>query len=225
MSERKEKSRSGALVGGLRTSFLTGLVVLTPIGLTLYLIWTAVGWIDGWVLPFIPEAISPHRYLGLNLRGAGVVIFLIFTVIVGWLAKGLIGRSLLRWGENFVNRMPVVRSVYTGIKQIAETVFSEGSQAFERAALVEYPRKGLWGVGFVARPARGEIAEKLAAEGEIMPVFLATTPNPTSGYLIYVPRKDVIFLDMTVEDAAKLIISGGLIYPNPKDPTRPVPEQ
>jgi len=140
---------------------------------------------------------------------------------LGWLAKGFIGRSLLRWGEGIVDRMPVVRSVYNATKQIAETLFAQGNTAFDRAALVEYPRKGIWVIGFVASPAKGEIAARLADHGEAMSVFVATTPNPTSGFLLYVPRSDVMFLDMSVEDAAKLIISGGLVYPNPKDPSRP----
>ena len=215
--------RRAGLIGPLRASFLTGLVVLAPIGLTLWLIWTVVGWIDGWVLPFIPEQFSPHRFIGVNLRGAGVVIFLIFTIMVGWLAKGLIGRSLIRWGENLVDRTPVVRSIYNATKQMAETLFSQGQAAFDRAALVEYPRPGAWAIGFVAAPARGELAARFPVAGEIYPVFVATTPNPTSGYLIYVPKADLIFLDMSVEDAAKLIISGGLVYPNPKDPARPAP--
>lgn len=210
-------TRRHGLIGRLRSSFLTGLVVLAPIGLTIWLIWTFVGWIDGWVLPFIPTDYRPERFIGINLRGVGLMIFLVFTIIVGWLAKGLIGRSLIRWGETIVDRMPVIRSIYNGIKQIAETLFSQGTTAFSGTAIVEYPRKGMWGIGFVAGTVKGELADRLIAHGEIVPIFLPTTPNPTSGFLIYIPRKDVIFLDMTVEDAAKLIISGGLVNPTPKE--------
>lgn len=213
------------LLGGFRANFLTGLVVVLPIGLTIWMIWNVVGWIDGWVLPFIPQSLHPDRllsrYLGydapVSIRGVGVVVFLVFTVIVGWIAKGLIGRSLLAWGEHFVDRMPFVRSIYNGLKQIAETVFAQGEAKFDRACLVEYPRKGMWGVGFVSTAARGEIVEKIPVEDEILTVFLATTPNPTSGFLLYVPARDVIMLErITVEDAAKLIISAGLVYPQEK---------
>jgi len=221
MSDKRQSGHRRGLFARLRASFLTGLIVLTPIVLTLWLIWTVIGWIDSWVLPLIPAEFSPEKFIGINLRGIGVVIFLVFTTLVGWLAKGLIGRSLLRWGEGIVDRMPVVRSVYNAAKQIAETLFAQGNTAFDRAALVEYPRKGIWAIGFVASPAKGEIAARLADHGEAMSVFVATTPNPTSGFLLYVPRSDVMFLDMSVEDAAKLIISGGLVYPNPKDPSRP----
>ncbi|MGO4914860.1 DUF502 domain-containing protein [Pseudogemmobacter sp. W21_MBD1_M6] len=205
----------------LRSNFLTGLVVVAPIGLTLWLIYSVTGWIDSWVLPFVPNRFRPELYIGINLRGVGVIIFLIFTVLIGWLAKGLLGRSLLRWGENLVDRMPVVRSVYNGLKQIAETVFAQNESSFEKACLVEYPRKGIWAIGFVSTNAKGEIARKTPGQGTLVSIFLPTTPNPTSGFLLFVPESDVTYLDMKVEDAAKLIISAGLVYPNPKDPAVP----
>lgn len=207
----------------LRASFLTGLVVVAPIALTLWLIWTVTGWIDSWVLPLIPERWQPEQYIGLNLRGLGVIIFLIFTVVAGWLAKGFFGRSLLRWGEGLVDRMPVVRSVYTGLKQIAETVFAQTESNFEKACLLEYPRPGIWAIGFVSTKAKGEVLRRTPHEGEVMSVFLPTTPNPTSGFLLFIPETDLIYLDMGVEDAAKLIISAGLVYPNPKAPNTPPP--
>lgn len=210
------------LLGGLRASFLTGLVVVLPVGLTLYLIWTVTGWIDSWVLPFIPQAWQPDTLLkrlfganfDYNLRGAGVVVFLVFTVMMGWIAKGLIGRSFIAWAEGLVDRMPIVRSVYNGLKQIAETVFAQTETNFEKACLVEYPRRGIWAIGFVSTRAKGEIARRLPEQGEVLSVFLPTTPNPTSGFLLYVPAGDVIFLDMKIEDAAKLVISAGLVYPS-----------
>lgn len=211
-----DPKRRRSLIGSLRGSFLTGLVVIAPIGLTLWLIWTVVGWIDGWVLPFVPGRFRPEQYIGINLRGVGVIFFLIFTVIVGWLAKGLIGRSLLRWGENLVDRMPVVRSVYNGLKQIAETVFAQTDTSFDTACLVEYPRRGLWAIAFVSTSARGEIDARIPVDDGKVSVFLPTTPNPTSGFLLFVPRSDIIVLDMSVEDAAKLVISAGLVYPGGK---------
>ena len=202
----------------LRGSFLAGLAVMLPIALTIWLFWSLTGWIDGWVMPVIPARWHPDRWLGINPRGVGVIIFLIFTVIVGWVAKGYIGRRLLRAGERLLDRVPIVRSVYGGLKQISETLLSQGDSKFDRACLIEYPRKGLWGVGFVAGPAKGELDGLAPPGSRMMAVFLPTTPNPTSGFLLYVPETDVIYLEMSVEDAAKLIISGGLVYPPPRPP-------
>lgn len=198
---------------GLRASFLTGLVVIAPVGLTVWLMWTLIGWVDGFVLPLIPGKYQPEQYIGINLRGVGVIIFLVFTVVVGWIAKGLIGRSLILFAESLVNRMPVVRSIYSGVKQIAETVFAQSERSFEKACLVEYPRKGIWAIGFISTEARGEINEKAATASNLLSIFVPTTPNPTSGFLLYFPREDVIELEMSIEDAAKLVISAGLVYP------------
>lgn len=232
MTDPLHPHRKRGLFAGLRASFLTGLVVVLPIGLTIYLIWTVIGWIDSWILPLVPAQWQPDAllrdYLGhdtdYSVRGVGVVVFLIFTVIIGWVAKGLIGRSVLRTAEGLVDRMPVVRSVYNGLKQIAETVFAQSDSNFDSACLVQFPRPGIWAIGFVSTTARGEIARHLSAQGEVLTVFVATTPNPTSGFLVYVPAKDVIMLEMTLEDAAKMIISAGLVYPNPKDPSKPLPD-
>ena len=217
--------RRGHLFAGLRASFLTGLVVILPIGLTIWLIWSVVGWIDGWVLPLVPAPYQPdsvlRHYLGedtiWNVRGLGVVLFLAFTILVGWIAKGMIGRSLIRIGERVVDRMPVVRSIYNGLKQIAETVFAQSETNFEKVCLIQYPRPGIWAVGFVSTRAKAEIADKLGPD-EILSVFLPTTPNPTSGFLLYVPSRDVILMDMSIEEGAKLIISAGLVVPPPRVP-------
>lgn len=225
----EEPPRPG-LFSSLRSSFLTGLVVIAPVGLTIWLIWTVVGWIDGFVLPLVPDTFQPDRFiqdlLGLdrsvqiNVRGIGVVIFLLFTIIIGWMAKGLIGRSMIRFAESLVERTPVVRSIYSGIKQISETVFAQSDRNFENACLIEYPRRGIWAIGFISTSTRGEIAER-AHNGDMVSVFVPTTPNPTSGFLLFFPKDDVIELDMSVEDAAKLVISAGLVYPNAKDPSAP----
>ena len=213
--------RKRGFFAGLRASFLTGLVVIAPIGLTLWLIWTVVGWIDSWVLPFVPAKYRPDQYIGIDLRGVGVIIFLVFTVLVGWMAKGLIGRSLIGWAEGLVDRMPVVRSVYAGLKQIAETVFAQSESNFDRACLVQYPRHGVWAIAFISTEAKGEINARIPHDEAIVSVFLPTTPNPTSGFLLFVPKRDVILLDMSVEDAAKLIISAGLVYPAPREAGEP----
>lgn len=215
-----------SLIGRARGNFLTGLVVIAPVGLTIWLIWSVVGWIDGFVLPLVPFKYHPDRLiqdlLGLdptvqiNVRGIGVVIFLIFTIFMGWVAKGLIGRSAIRAAESLVERTPVVRSIYSGIKQISETIFAQSERSFETACLIEYPRKGIWAIGFISTEAKAEIAEKSDPSDVMMSIFLPTTPNPTSGFLLFLPKRDVIELDMSVEDSAKLVISAGLVYPNAK---------
>lgn len=222
--------RRPGLIARLRSNFLAGLIIVAPIGLTLWLIWTVVGWIDGWVWPFVPNAYQPEELLNwvlgrsgedrisLNVRGIGVIVFLLFTVVVGWIGKGIMGRSLLRFGERLVDRMPVVRSVYNGVKQIAETVFSQRDTSFDKACMIEYPRKGIWAIAFVSTNAKGEVKAKLSDGEDIATVFLPTTPNPTSGFLLFLPRRDIKELDMTVEDAAKLVISAGLVYPNGSTP-------
>lgn len=212
--------RRPGLLARLRSSFLTGIVVIAPVGLTIWLIWTVVGWIDGVVLPLVPATIQPEKYIGINLRGVGVIIFLLFTIIVGWIAKGLIGRSFIRFAEGLVDRMPVVRSIYSGIKQISETVFAQSERSFEKACLIQYPRKGIWAIGFISTIAKGEVAARAETSGNLVGVFVPTTPNPTSGFLLMFPEEDVIELDMSVEEAAKLVISAGLVYPDPNKPGR-----
>ena len=212
------------MLARLRTSFLTGIVVIAPVALTLWLIWSVIGWFDGFVLPFVPDAYRPEQILNtffgydlkLNIRGVGVVVFLIFATLVGWLAKGLIGRSFIKYAENLVNRMPVVRSFYSGIKQIAETVFAQQERSFEKACMIEYPRKGIWAIGFISTTAKGEIAERNSSAGPMVSVFVPTTPNPTSGFLLFFPKADIVELDMSIEDAAKLVISAVLVYPPTK---------
>lgn len=222
MSENTPHRRS--LLGALRASFLTGLVVVLPTGLTLWLIWSVVGWLDGWILPLIPAAYQPealvHRFFGpeanFPLRGVGVAVFLVFTVLIGWMARGFLGRTLMGQAERMVDRVPVVRSVYGGLKQITETVFAQKEKTFDRTCLVQFPRAGSWAVGLVASSPKGEIAAKLPGQ-DLIAVFVALTPL-TSGMLIYVPRADVIFLDMKPDEAAKLVVSGGLVYPAVKEP-------
>ena len=208
-------------ISGFRNSFLTGVVVIAPVGLTVWLVWTVIGWIDGFVLPFVPSQYQPEEILRailgedvrVNIRGLGVVFFLVFTTFIGWIAKGLLGRTFIRSAENLVNRMPVVRSVYSGVKQIAETVFAQADRSFEKACLIEYPRRGIWAIGFISTTAKGEVSKRAGSGQKMQSIFVPTTPNPTSGFLLFFPAEDVIELDMSVEDAAKLVISAGLVYP------------
>ena len=207
------QSRKSKFTSNLRNNFLTGLAVIIPVFITTYLIWSTIGIVDGWVLPLIPEKYALDKFIGIDVKGIGVIIFLLFTVFIGSLTKGYFGRTILKSAESLVDRMPVVRSIYNGIKQIAETVFSQSNNSFERACLVEYPRKGIWAVAFVSTKTKGEVSEKIGKNKELFSIFLPTTPNPTSGFLLFLPQKDIIFLDMTVEDAAKLVISAGLVTP------------
>ena len=202
------------LIASLRGNFLAGLAVIAPGVLTIWLIWNVITWIDGLVLPLIPRRFHPDTALGWDVPGAGVVIFVIFTLVMGYFTKGLIGRTLVNWGERIVEAMPIVRSIYNAVKQIADTILSRQAPTFDRACLVQYPRPGIWAMAFISTTTRGEIGEQLAENGDMVSIFLPTTPNPTSGFLLFVPRKDVIELDMAIEDAAKLVISAGLVYPD-----------
>ena len=208
-TKRKKKS---SFIHRTRTNFLTGIVIVAPIMLTFYLIWWAINLVDGLIVPWVPKIYNPSTYLGIDIPGFGVIVFLIFTAAIGALTKGLFGRQLLKFGENFVDRMPVVRSIYNALKQISETVLSQSNNSFQNACMVEYPRKGIWAIAFVSTETKGEVLEKMAYDS-MLSIFLPTTPNPTSGFLLFVPRKDVVMLDMSVEEAAKLIISAGLVTP------------
>jgi len=214
------------LMQRLRSNFFTGIVIVAPVVITGYLIWTVVKFIDTRVVPLVPATYNPSTYLGQDIPGFGVVIFLVSTAIIGSLTKGLFGRQILRIWENLIGRTPVVRSVYSGLKQIVETVLSQSNSNFQNACMIEYPRKGIWAIAFISTASKGEVLKK-TGETEMLSVFLPTTPNPTSGFLLFVPRKDVVVLDMSVEDAAKLVISAGLVMPPSKEEisagVKPVP--
>ncbi len=208
---KKVKHPKPSLWQRTRSNFLTGLVIVAPIVLTAYLIWTVVTFIDAKVVPLVPAMYNPSTYLGKDIPGFGVIIFLIFTAIFGALTKGIFGRQIVRTWENLIDRTPVVRSLYSGLKQIVETVLSQNTATFKDACLIEYPRKGLWVIGFITTEARGEVQEK--TQENLISIFVPTTPNPTSGVFVYAPKTDVIYLDMSIEDAAKLVISAGLVIP------------
>jgi len=196
----------------LRNYFITGIIVVAPIALTVYLVTLVVGFIDENVLPLLGPRYNPETYLPFAVPGIGVLIFVIAITIIGWMATGLLGRTVVRVGENLLDRMPVVRSVYSALKQIFETVFAQSSRAFRDVVLIPYPREGCWAIGFATGTTKGEVQD--AIRNEVVNVFLPTTPNPTSGYLLFLPKKDVIFLEMTVEQGIKLVISGGVVTPD-----------
>lgn len=205
--------RPGAMTR-LRNYFLTGVVVAGPLGITVYLSWSIVQWVDRWVKPLLPQVYNPDTYLPFPVPGVGLIVAFVSLVFIGFLTANIAGRTLLSYGESVLGRMPVVRNLYSGLKQIFETVLAERSNSFKKAAIIEYPRPGVWAIVFISTDARGEIAHRLEERGEdSIAVFLPTTPNPTSGFLLFVPRSQVLELSMTVEDAAKLVISAGLVSP------------
>lgn len=198
----------------LRRYFLTGFVITAPLAITLYMIWTLVEWVDSWIIPYVPVAYNPDNYLPFHVPGAGFLIALIGITIVGFLTANIIGKSIVSFGERMLAKMPVVRNLYNGLKQIFQTVLSDKNESFQQVGLLEYPRKGLWAIVFIATDTKGEVNDVLKKEGhETLSIFLPTTPNPTSGFLLFVPKKDVIILDQSVENAAKLVISAGLVTP------------
>ena len=195
-----------------RNNFLRGLILVIPVTLTAYLVWGAVNFIDEKVIPLLPLTYNPETYFEKSIPGYGVFIFIVFTTLIGAITKGFFGRQLVKFGENVVEKTPIVRTIYKAVKQILETVLNNSNNSFKEACLVEYPRKGIWAVAFISTDTKGEIAKKLRQK-ELVSIFLPTTPNPTSGFILFVPRKDILVLDMSVEEAAKLVISAGLLTP------------
>lgn len=198
----------------LRNYFLTGLVVAAPISITVYITWWFISLIDSWVKPFLPSFYNPDTYLPFTVPGVGLIVAIFGLTVLGALTANLFGRTLVAYGETMLNRMPIVRNVYSALKQIFETVLSQSQSSFQQAGLIEYPRKGIWSIVFISTRTKGEVTDKAPVEGSMVSVFLPTTPNPTSGFLLFVPEADVIILDMTVEDAAKMVISAGLVTPD-----------
>ncbi|MGE3936916.1 MAG: DUF502 domain-containing protein [Rhodospirillaceae bacterium] len=200
----------------LRAHFLAGVLVVAPFGLTIYFVWLVVHWIDQQVNPLLPDSYNPQTYLPFYVPGFGLLIVLVALTLIGAVTRGLLGRFALNLVEHLFDRMPVVRGIYGAIKQIFETLLSNKSQAFREVALIEYPRHGIWTLGFITSSSGGEIQNRM--EEEMVNVFVPTTPNPTSGFLLFVPRRDVVVLSMTIEDGFKMIISGGMVTPPDRRP-------
>ena len=205
-------SRRG-LLARLRNYLITGFIVAAPIAATFYIVWLIVEITDKWFKPWIPSIYNPDNYLPIPIPGIGLIFVLIVLILLGFITINFFGWTLLSWGEKLVNRMPFVSSVYRTFKQIIETVMAERSSSFQKAVMIEYPRKGIWAIGFEATGAKGEVKRKLGEDNDIRSIFLPTTPNPTSGFLLFVKREDIIYLDMNIEDAARLVISAGLVTP------------
>lgn len=215
-SRARLRVRQRSLATALRNNFLTGLVVVAPVVLTFYIIWGIVDFVDATIVPWVPGVYNPSTYIDYDVPGFGVIVFLVFTAVIGYFTKNLLGREIVRTIESWVERMPIVRSIYNALKQILETIFSQSASSFQKACLIEYPRRGVWSIAFVATRTTGEIPARTGGR-DLISVFLPSTPNPTTGFLLFVPAEDVVLLDMTIEEAAKAVISAGLVLPPSRD--------
>ena len=207
------------MVSRLRNYFLTGLVLVGPLYITVGLTWWFINWVDDLVRPVIPVAYRPETYLPLRIPGTGLIVALVTLTLLGFLTANLVGRKLVEASENILNRMPVVRPLYKSLKQIFETLFAKGGSSFRRVGLVEFPSPGMWSLIFLANPASADIASRLP-DGEHVAAFMPCTPNPTTGFFFYVPRRDIIDLDLSVEAAMTLIMSAGMVQPGASDPQK-----
>ena len=209
--KRLARRRRSEVTRNLRTNLLAGILVTAPIGITFYLAWLIITWIDARVTPIIPVKYNPETYLPFSIPGLGLLIAIVVLIIIGAFTKGFIGRWWLKTAEQILARMPVIRSVYGAVKQIFETILKQQSNAFRQVVLFEYPRRGSWAIGFLTGQTEGEVQS--ITEDEVLNVFLPTTPNPTSGYLLFIPKKELVFLSMTVEEGIKMVVSGGIVTP------------
>jgi uncharacterized membrane protein len=207
------------LMARFRNYFLTGLIVAGPIAITFYLTWWFVTWVDGLVRPFVPIAYRPETYLPFGLPGSGLIVAVIALTLLGFLTANLIGRTLVDLGERLLGRMPVVRAIYRGLKQVFETLFSGSGSSFRRVGLVEFPSPGMWSIVLISQSPSAEIAASLPGQEEQLAVFLPCAPNPTTGFFFYVPKSKIIEIEMSAEDAATLIMSAGVVQPG-SDPQK-----
>ena len=206
---------SSHFMARLRGYFLTGLIIVGPVAITIYVVWWFINLVDGWVKPLIPQSYLPDNFLPFNVPGVGLIVGIFALMVIGALTANLFGRTIVAYGEMMLDRMPVVRGVYRLLKQIFTTVFSNAGTGFKRVGLIEFPRRGLYAVVFVSGEPPAEVKDKLG-NGELLTVFMPNAPNPTTGFVMFMPAKDVIVLDMAIDDAAKLVISAGLVAP-PQD--------
>ncbi len=201
------------LMGRIRNYFLTGLVVTGPVVITFYLVWWFVTWVDGLVRPFVPVAYRPETYLPFGLPGSGLIVAVVALTLLGFLAANLIGRTLVDVGETFLGRIPAVRAIYRGLKQVFETLFSGKGSSFRKVGLVEFPSPGMWSIVLISQSPSAAVAKSLPGQEEHISVFLPCSPNPTTGFFFYVPKSKIIEVEMSTEDAATLIMSAGVVQP------------
>ena len=195
----------------LRGYFFAGMLVTAPIAITVYVALLLISFVDERVFALIPPVYNPETYLPFSVPGIGVVLMLVILTLIGAVAAGYLGKLLLRLSDRLLNRMPVVRSIYGVAKQIVETVVSNKSDAFREVVLIEYPRSGIWTIGFLTGQSIDQIGQIVGRS--LVNVFVPTTPNPTSGFLLFLPESDVHRLPMTVEEGIKLVISAGIVLP------------
>lgn len=201
----------------LRNAFLTGLLIVGPVTITLYIMWWVINWIDAWVKPLLPAHYNPDTYLPFPIPGLGLLVAFLGLTLIGALAANLLGRTLVSSGELMMSRTPIVRNVYGAIKQIFESVISTSgpNQNFQKVGLIEFPSKGLWSIVFVTAETVGEIADvKPGGESDLLTVFMPTGIVPPTGFICFIPRREVTFLSMSVEEAAKIVLSGGIVTPD-----------
>ena len=198
----------------IRGYFLTGIVVTAPVGLTFYVAILFIGFIDSKVRNIIPVKYQYDSMLPIEIPGIGLLFVFILLTFIGFLTAGIVGRFIIKLGERIISRLPIIRSVYGALKQIFESVLASSSRSFREVVLVEYPRKGIWAIGFITGATKGEVQD--STKNEMVNVFLPTTPNPTSGFLLFLPKKDIQRLSMTVEEGIKMIISAGMLTPEEK---------
>lgn len=211
VSEVLHLSARASLLRRIRTNFLAGVLVTAPIGITFYLSWLVISWVDNTVTPILPPRYHPETYLPFSIPGLGLLMMFVFLTLVGATTRGILGRWAIGLFEGILARMPVIRSLYSAVKQIIETILKQQSDAFRQVVLFEYPRRGSWALGFITGSTAGEVQN--LTEDEVLNVFLPTTPNPTSGYLLFIPKKELIVLSMTVEEGIKMVVSGGIVTP------------
>lgn len=200
--------RAGKLVG-LRGYLLAGIIVTAPIGITLWLVWQVVDYMDRTAAALLPARYNPETYLPFSVPGLGLLVILGLLTLIGWFTAGFLGRSIMRLGEQLVARTPVVRTVYGTLKQIFETVLTSSSRSFREVVLVEWPRRGCWSIAFVTGSSLWEIPGK--GGQDMVNVFMPCTPNPTTGYLMFVPRAELVPIAMTVEEGMRMVVSGGIV--------------
>src|SRR3954462_10091674 len=212
-SSRAPEPSHHSISSRVRTYFLTGLVVAGPVAITIWLVWSFVTWVDDLVRPFIPLAYRPETYLPIKVPGFGLIIAFLALTVLGFLTANLVGRTLVEIGETILERVPIVRPLYRGLKQVFETLFSKSASSFRTVGLVEFPAPGMGSLVFLSTPPGMDITGKLPSDAEYVSAFMPCTPNPTTGFFFYVLRQDVIELAVSVEDAAKLLMSAGMIQP------------
>jgi uncharacterized membrane protein len=195
----------------LRTYFLAGVLVTAPFAITLYVAWALIDFVDTRIKPLIPPQYNPETYLPFGVPGIGLIFLIVALTLIGYLTAGLLGRFFIGWGERLLARMPVVRSIYSAAKQIIETVFSQQSTAFRQVVLIEYPRQGIWTMAFLVGDTVDLVQDHV--ETPLVTVMVPTTPNPTSGFLLFLPRTEIRLLDITVEEGMKMILAIGMVSP------------